>query len=304
MGDEALIRILAKLPPVKWPETILRFPVVAAYCRLQTPTVAEADKAAELLGVKRRMFYHLLHNYRSLARPDLPAPVRADSRALNPVALRIVEETIAGIGFTASEAEITRSIQQKCEAAGVQSHSEGVVRTRLGRLRRKDLRRRLGISADMILDCCALEIDTRDHQGAVTAAALTAVIEVKSGRLMSHGVTAGRPSIRASDACVHQALEHAVPRPRSIRQTTNAARLDGTLLADWGLHTDVAPTRYVKGGMPLTVALGPRLGRISLRPSNRAFLPSRVSEPLMFYHVTEVVADLVQTYNESLATTN
>ena len=298
MGDQDLIRILAKLPPVKWPPAINRFPVLAAYSKLPRPAVADADHAAELIGVRRRMFYHLLHSYRDLASPHSAAHVQANSRALHPVTLRIVEETIADIGFTASEAEIVRSVQQQCTAAGLPAHSEGIVRTRLGRLRHKDLSRRLNVSADLILDACALEIDSFHEQRGITAAGFTAVVEVATGAILSHEVTPGSPSVEVSCRCLRKALERSSGWVRTVRQTSNVATIDAEGLADCGVEADASASRFVKGGTPLTVALGPRLGRIPLRPLNKAYAPSLSGSVVALWKISEVVGFLVKGHNQ------
>lgn len=302
MSEGALVRILAKLPPSKWPTAIERFPVLAAYSDLPEPTAKDADRAAELLGIQRRMFYHLLQEYRALANSDACHGVRADSRVLHPVTLKIVEDTIAELGSTASESEIMLSIRQQCAALGAPVHSEGMMRTRLGRVRHKDLGRRLGVAADLIIDSCALEVDTFQEFGCIAAAGMTAVIEVSTGAILSHAVTVGLSSDTVARKCLGEAVD-CLPRPaETVRYTSNVNGIDQMTLAEFGLAADISRARHVKGGLPLTVALGSRLGRIRLRPRNKAHLPSELGAAVDLVTLTSVLANLIEAYNQGVGT--
>lgn len=304
MEDGSLTRILANVPPSKWAQTMARYQVVLEYLALQNPTIADADMSAERLGVRRRMFYNIINRYQALSNPGLRSHVRADNRSLDPASINIVDAVIGEVGGIASQADIIRRVQDQCAAAGVHSHSEGVVRTRIGRLRRKFLEQRLGVSAELILDCCALQVDVDGDDGAVHAAGLVAVVDITTGTILASSITAGAPTSEEGVECILSALGASCNAARTIRQTGGAARLDEDRLNRLGLIEDRTPSRFIRMGLPLTVAVGPRLGRIPLRPLNRKFVPALRDVILPRETVSAVAGYLIEQYNHEVAGTS
>jgi hypothetical protein len=245
------------------------------------------------------MFYYLVQSYGS-QRQAVSLRVRASNRSLHSETLDVVEETVARLGSTCSEAQIMRAVERECADRGLPLHSTGLVRRRVRRHRQKDIARRLGINADLVLDACALEVNTCDEQGREAAASFTAVIDVKTGAILSHRVSQRCPSLEVSRQCIFGALEHSGSVPDTIKQTPAVVPLLDRELAGLGLTADNSPGRYVKSGMPLTVTLGAYIGRIPLWPRNRPYAPFQKASTESLGTISAVVKVLVEAHNQDV----
>lgn len=306
MNEHILNSVLSRLPPSKWAIATRRAETIAAYMRIQNPTMADADEAAATLGMRRRMFYNVLRDFR--AAPEGPARggERAPSKALSAEAASTIDSVMLELGPGAREAEIMRAVRDRCDRAGIPTPSSGAIRTRLGRPSKKpNLPRRLKRSGDLILDICPLAVDALGIDGEVASAGVCVLLHMQSGAVLAHTTTCGAPTTWDVSAVLHDTLSRIVGfkgaiSPLSLLISTAVPAFNQGvchLLASAGVVVDAGQSRSLRGGIPITAALGIRLGQIPFKPLHRSFAPHGQADAIPLRLLAQVVSLLIDARN-------
>lgn len=280
--------MLADLPPLSWAEAKKRLSIVHEYFVAAERSKAHAEACAERMGIGLTTFYRLLDAY-GRRRPETTRPVRRTVRA--EVHDRIMD-AIAEAGGEASPAQILRRASQLCAEAGLPKPSQQAVRIRYWRAADHGIPRpRFGIAVGHLLDRAHLDVNVGD-EGASTSAMLTCVLDVASGGIVGHLVSAGEPAIQD----VVDIVRRTVQPSSSIGTSVSDGLLHGrdAMQELRGRGIAVLAGRWRMGAM-IRSTVGLRLGRVQLLER----LPGAGigTQPVDLVTVIGVVAELVSRSN-------
>lgn len=312
MHEDVSSSQLAQMPPHLWSQALERMAIVDKYLRHETPTNAEAEACAAELQVGVRTFYRLVAAIRAARTGKQSAPSQKGLQSpLHPLTAGVLDAVIEELGPNARDSDILAICRIRCAAGKIPAPSLSAMRTRTGRPpSRPDLRRRLCRDGDLVLDACPLALDVKSPDHSVHPAMLTALIHMKTGRILGHYLGSGDPDRRAVVATLLDALS--LPRPRGARPTKSdklclvvtggLGRLDEPTqkaLRSAQIHMDAAASQGLKAGAGLTAALGRKLGKIPISPlGRRVSADTTTAVPLP--KAQAVVAQLISARNDEL----
>jgi hypothetical protein len=296
--DEA--RVLAELPPTSWPRTRQRFAALADYLRIASPTAEDVRRHASRLGVSPVTFQRVIAAHRALQTGREPKRSRRGlHRSLPPATAAIVEDVIAELGPNATDAAVHREAERRAIAKGLPVASPNAIRTRRGRGPQSvDLRSRLQLDFDAILDCCPLTFDVVDGSGEQRPAVLAALIAGADGEICGISLHAGFPSGTELVALAQRARTLArlrdVEAPVLVATWTARRELNGhrTALVDAGYVLGDASSVRLRGGSAITPVLGRSVGRAPFAmfrrpdgPKSDVVLPIDLARRVLAYGV-------------------
>ena len=262
-------RVLAELPPSSWPKTRRRLAAVAEYLQIAEPSVEDVKRYASQLGVSPVTFNRVIAAHRALQKGGEPKrSLRGQHRSLPRGTATIVEEVIAEFGPNATDAAVHAEAERRASAGGLPAASPNAIRTRRGRGRQSvDLRSRLQLDFDAIIDCCPFTFDVEDGSGDQRPAVLAALIAGGDGEICGLSLHAGFPTDAELVALAAHGRTAArlrdVEAPVLLATWTARRELEShrTALANAGYSLGNAQSVRLRGGSAITPVIGRSVGR-------------------------------------------
>jgi hypothetical protein len=247
----------------RWSEAIQRAGIIREYLRLDRPSVADADRAATALGVKRRNFYHLVQSFKERRHSDSP------KRTPDTVE-HLIDEMIRTMGPSASPSAITRAVQAAAKAQGLQPPAQKTVKLRVSAAALSAL------PPDRVII---------DHAPLVATASINgerfipyAIVAIAAGKGIV-GLTVASSADPATLADVAFEAINAM-KPLNVElEFVDPANADA--IASHLRRTVVVSNRFTKAGSAISLLLMGRIGGIpiGLRLSNDALLAKTAHLP-------------------------
>lgn len=208
---------ITRLHPYKVEEAERRTALVAEFAEIERPTRAVAALYAERLGIRIRMFYHLVRTYRDQGaiRPRYARSRRTSSR-LSPAVEKLICAEIAKKGPGASALEIAERVAARCKTAKLPVPSASTVRTRLLKVRRGGAPTLA--YPELVLVSTAINVNVLVAERRV-AAWLTLLLHTPTASLLSHHISAG-------SASVEEAIMTLLSAAEARQNATHVARTD------------------------------------------------------------------------------
>jgi len=217
---------------------------------------------AEELGIGRGMFYRLVRVVKVWDDSKEPARPRARRKPADAASATLASEAVARSGLGASLEEAIAAAVLLARSRGVAPPSERAIRGAYGLVRAGHaIRDRLKLGGSFAIDATALEVSiTTGEAGSI--AVLTAVVDLRTGTLVTWRISAGE----ADPSTLSLLVEGALPSLAGVRSITVSSALPNAIrpiLVDAGIATE---EQGGPGGAILKAALGAKIGRIRLLP--------------------------------------
>lgn len=303
---------LSGVMPTRRAVIAVRLSELRAFLEIENPTREDEQASAERLGMNIGAFRRF-HRAWVLARdpaalPGASLPLRAPRRRrprLSVEVERLIAQLIEEAGPNGKALAIHREVCRRCDAQGLQHPDKVTVHQRFmearGRMPLTDLKPSLAI------DHVALQIPVLNGRR-VQFAVLSAVIDLPSGRVLSHDLSLRPPTARAVAAMIDRIVEQSLGEdvvPFLVNTPAGAgwSALWSALKTN-GVIAQRTANRSLAPGFVLARLFGDRIDRFRLRPrlterpaSGQPPVSGPMSAPLVLDEARAVVRDAIATAN-------
>lgn len=262
---------LVDLPPENWMEARRRYAVLSEYMKIRRPTGDDLRRAARRLDISDKTFSRLVTARRALQQGRRrPSSRRGLHSTVPPETDAIIRQVIDELGPTATDMAVHAEASRRAREAGHPAPSTNAIRSRRGRAKGPvDLRARLKVDCDEIIDCCPFSFDVIDAGRAPRPAIFTALISASTGKLLAWALHAGLPSPDQLIGMLRDARNHSAIEDRVLAPTWQAQRLladDDEALAAAGYRLARVPSVRLRPGGAIVPTLGRAIGRAPFAP--------------------------------------
>lgn len=303
---------LSGVMPTRRAVIAARLTELRAFLEIEKPTREDEQASAERLGMNIGAFRRF-HRAWVLARdpaalPGASIPIRAPRRRrprLSVEVERLIAELIEEAGPNGKALAIHREVCRRCDAGGLEHPDKVTVHQRFvearGRMPLTDLKPGLAI------DHVALQIPVLNGRR-VQFAVLSAVIDLPSGRVLSHNLSLRPPTARVVAAMIDSIVEQGtgedvVPLLINTPAGTGWSAL-WTALKTNGVTARRTANRTLAPGFMLARLFGSRIDRFRLRPrlterpaSKQPPISGQMSAPLGLDEARAAVRDAIAAAN-------
>jgi len=189
--EKMLIAQLMDMPSHQWARAIERHRVFAEYCSIARPNAEDVERCGQKLGLKRRGFYRLLRIFKDQSSDTYRRAVSTKAGSMLAADVeRLIVAAIDQQGASARLSGVIEKVRALCTAANVTAPSVSAIRARFGRApKASKLHAQIPVLNDWLLDSCVLRLSVQSSDGRIGAAKLTAVFDVRTGRVIAHQLT-------------------------------------------------------------------------------------------------------------------
>lgn len=275
--DEA--EALVDLPPEKWMEARRRYAVLTEYMKIHRPTGDDVRRAARRLNISTKTFGRLIAARTALLDGKRkPSSRRGLHSTVAPETAAIIRQVIDDLGPNATNMAVHAEAGRRAADAGLPVPSTNAIRSRRGRTAVPvDLRVRLRLECDEVVDCCPLNFDVTDGEDAPRPAVFAALLAASDGGLLAWGLHAGSPSQEQLLDMLRGARDDHPLHERVLAATRSAHRLlagDEEALAEAGYHLAEIRSVRLRSGAAIVPSLGRTIGRAPFAPLRRLDKPA------------------------------